>query len=153
MRVGTVLVLSLFVLGIPPQIARAQAPLPEGVLALTTEQFQWQDSPVGWEMAVLYGDMRSNDYSVVRLRMPRNWDAPAHTHERTQLEVVRVLSGTMLLAFGEFLTREAATAYGPGSFIVYPAGTTSRMFTRDEEVLVEVTHLPVRAEPSQGPAF
>ncbi len=153
MRVGTVLVLSLFVLGIPPQIARAQAPLPEGVLALAAEQFKWQDSPVGWQMAVLYGDMRSNDYSVVRLRMPRNWDAPAHTHERTQLKVVRVLSGTMLLAFGEFLTREAATAYGPGSFIVYPAGTTSRMFTRDEEVLVEVTHLPAFAEPSPGPAF
>ncbi len=142
-------VLSLFPLVIlataVAQATRAQSQVPEGVVALTTEQFDWQDSPVGWEMAVLYGDMRSNDYSVVRLRLPRNWDAPSHTHERTELEVVRVLSGTMLLAFGEDATRGVALAYGPGSFIVYPAGTTSRMFTRDEVVVVEVTHLPLQA--------
>ena len=98
---------------------------------------------MGWEMAVLYGDMTSSDYSVVRLRMQPNWDAPAHTHVRTELEVVRVQSGTMYLAFGEDLSREASVAYGPGSFIVHPAGTTSRMFTGDEEVVVEVTHLPI----------
>ncbi len=124
--------------------AQAEVEIPEGVVALTTKQFKWQDSPVGWKMAVLYGDMRSNDYSVVRLRLPRNWDAPPHTHERTELEVLRVLSGTMLLAFGEDLTRNTAAAYGPGSFIVYPEGTTSRMFTGDEVVIVEVTHLPVQ---------
>ena len=64
-------------------------------------------------------------------------------YQRTELEVVRVQSGTMYLALGEELTRESAVAYGPGSFIVYPAGTTSRMFTGDEEVVVEVTHLPI----------
>lgn len=122
--------------------AQAQQLVP-GVLALHAEEVAWQESPVGWEMAVLYGDMSSNDYSVVRLRMRPNWDAPAHTHERTELEVVRVLSGTMHLAFGEGSTREDAAAYGPGSFVVYPAGTTSRMFTGDEEVIVEVTHLPI----------
>jgi len=112
------------VLALAPQLARTQAQLPEGVLAFGTEQFQWQDSPVGWQMAVLYGDMGGNDYSVVRLRLPRNWVASAHTHERTELEVVRVLSGTMLLAFGEDMTREAAITYRPGSFIVYPAVIT-----------------------------
>ena len=49
----------------------------------------------------------------------------------------------MYLAFGEDLSRGAARAYGPGSFIVYPVGTTSRMFAGDEEVIVEVPHLPV----------
>ena len=144
MRIRVLSFFPLLVLATAPQATRAQSQLPEGVVALTTEQFEWQDSPVGWEMAVVYGDMGSNDYSVVRLRLPRNWDAPSHTHERTELEIVRVISGTMLLAFGEDPTRGAAVAYGPGSFIVYPAGTTSRMFTRDEVVIVEVTHLPVR---------
>ncbi len=95
-------------------------------------------------MAILYGDARSSDYSVVRLKMPANWDAPPHTHERTEFEVIRVYSGTMFLALGEDLSRGSAKPYGPGSFIVYPAGTTSRMFTGDEEVVVEVTHLPIR---------
>ena len=134
----------LLVLAITPHLAQAQVEVQQGIVTLTTGQFEWQDSPVGWEMAVLYGDMQSNGYSVVRLRLPRNWDAPSHTHKRTELEVLRVLSGTMLLAFGEDLTRDTAVAYGPGSFIVYPAGTTSRMFTPDEVVVVEVTHLPVK---------
>ena len=69
--------------------------------------------------------------------------AHARAHGTGGLEVVRVQSGTMYLAFGEDLSREASVAYGPGSFIVHPAGTTSRMFTGDEEVVVEVTHLPI----------
>ena len=79
------------------QATRAQSRVPEGVVALTTEQFEWQDSPVRWEMAELYGDLRSNAYSVVRQRLPQNWDAPSHNHQRTELEVVRVLSGTSRL--------------------------------------------------------
>jgi len=144
-QIRCVILFSILVLAIMPQRTQAQVKVPEGVLALTIDQFEWQDSPVGWEMAVLFGEMGSNDYSVIRLRLPQNWDAPPHTHERTELEVLRVLSGTMLLAYGENLTRDAATAFAPGSFIVYPAGTTSRMFTGDEVVVVEVTHLPVRS--------
>ena len=71
-------IFSLFhflVLAIAPYVAQAQVEVPQGVVTLTTEQFEWQDSPVGWELAELYGDMRSNGYSVVRLRLSRNWDA------------------------------------------------------------------------------
>jgi len=143
MRVVLSTLAILLSLSVSPDVIRAQTQLPDGVLALTADEPGWQDSPVGWQLAVLYGDITSNDYSVVRLKMRPNWDAPPHTHKRTELEVVRVRSGTMYLAFGEDLTRAAAKAYGPGSFIVYPAGTTSRMFTGDEEVIVEVTHLPV----------
>ena len=137
---------ALLLLSVSPDVLRAQVQLPVGVLSLTAEELDWQDSPAGWQLAVLYGDITSNEYSVVRIKMRPNWDAPPHTHERTELEVVRVRSGTMYLAFGEDLTRAVAKAYGPGSFIVYPAGTTSRMFTSDEEVIVEVTHLPVCEE-------
>lgn len=35
------------------QAARAQSRVPEGVVPLTTDQFEWQDSRVGWEMAEL----------------------------------------------------------------------------------------------------
>lgn len=140
---STLFVLLLF--AISPQTIRAQAQLPDGVLAALADELNWQHSSVGWEMIVLFGDIKSDDYSVVRLRMPPNWDAPAHTHERTELEEIRVLSGTMYLAFGKDGSRAAAKAYGPGSFILYTAGTTSRMFTGDETVVVEVTHLPFGA--------
>ncbi len=143
MRVVLSTLAVLLLLSVSPDFTRAQAQLPDGVVALTVDELDWQDSPVGWQMAVLYGDIRSNDYSVVRLKMRPNWDAPPHTHERTELEVVRVRSGTMYLAFGVDLSRATAKAYGPGSFIVYPAGTTSRMFTGDAEVIVEVTPRPV----------
>ena len=142
MRIHLGTTLLLLTCALTPRVTPAQQ-LPPGVLALQADDITWQESPVGWRMAELYGDMTSNAYSVVRLRMQPDWDAPPHTHQRTELEVVRVQSGTMYLAFGGELTREAAVAYGPGSFIVYPAGTTSRMFTGDEEVIVEVTHLPI----------
>ncbi len=143
MRVVLSTLAVLFLLSVSPDFIRARAQLPDGVVVLTVDELDWRDSPVGWQLAVLYGDITSNDYSVVRLKMRPNWDAPPHTHERTELEVVRVQSGTMYLAFGEDRSRAAAKAYGPGSFIVYPAGTRLRMFTGDEEVIVEVTHLPV----------
>ena len=154
MRVVLSTLAVFLVLSVSPDFIRGQAQLPDGILALAVDELDWQDCPVGWQMAVLYGDIRSNDYSVVRLKMRPNWDAPPHTHERTELEVVRVRSGTMYLAFGEDLSRGAVRAYGPGSFIVYPAGTTSRMFTGDEEVIVEVTKLPVceRNESKDGAA-
>jgi quercetin dioxygenase-like cupin family protein len=134
---------ALLLLAVARDVIRAQEQHADTVLALSTDELDWQESPVGWEMAVLYGDIKSNDYSVMLLRMRPNWDGPSHTHERTELEIVRVQSGTMYLAFDEDLSRGAAKAYGPGSFIVYPAGTRLRMFTGDEEVIVEVTHLPV----------
>ena len=154
MRVVLSTLAVLLLLSVSPDFLRVRAHLPDGILALTVDELDWRDSPVGWQMAVLYGDIRSNDCSVVRLKMRPNWDAPPHTHERTELEVVRVRSGTMYLAFGEDPSRGAARAYGPGSFIVYPAGTTSRMFAGDEEVIVEVTHLPVceRNGSKDGPA-
>ena len=154
MRVVLSTLAVLLLLSVSPDFIRVRAQLPDGILALTADELDWRDSPVGWQRAVLSGDIRSNDYAVLRLKMRPNWDGPPHTHERTELEVVRVRSGTMYLAFGEDLSRGAARAYGQGSFIVYPAGTASRMFTGDEEVIVEVTHLPVceRNESKDGAA-
>ncbi|MCH8122453.1 MAG: hypothetical protein IH853_04960 [Bacteroidetes bacterium] len=111
---------ALLLLLVSPDVLRAQVQLPVGVLSLTAEELDWQDSPAGWQLADLYGDIRSNEYSVVRIKMRPNWDAPPYTHERTELEVLRVRSGTMYLTFGEDLTRAVAKAYGPGSFYCVP---------------------------------
>ncbi len=119
--------------------------IPPDIFSIRPNDLTWQESTVGWDKAELYGDMTSSEYSVVRLRMPPNWEAPVHKHVRTKLEVVRVLKGILFLAFGEDSNRESAVEYGPESFIVYAEGTSVRMFTGDEEVLVEITHLP-RAE-------
>ena len=143
MRALLITLSALLLLAVLPQAIRAQAQLPDGVLTISVDEINWKESPVGWEIAVLYGDIASDDYSVARLRMPPNWDGPVHNHERTELEVIRVQSGTLYLAIGETRSRAAAKAYGPGSFILYPAGTTTRMFTGDDGVVVEVTHLPV----------
>jgi len=91
-------------------------------------------------VAALFGDMSSNDTSIVRLRMPPNWDAPPHTHKRTELEVVSVLSGILYISFGENAGREDAQVFGPGAFIAYPAGTTIRYFTEKDEVVIDVYH-------------
>jgi mannose-6-phosphate isomerase-like protein (cupin superfamily) len=119
------------------------------VIALKSENLEWKQASIGWEMATLFGDMSSNDTSIVRLRMPPNWDAPPHTHNRTELEVVSVQSGMLHLSFGENVGREDAQIFGPGAFIAYPAGTTIRFFTEDEVVVIDVYHLRNPAEGNE----
>ena len=116
------------------------------VIALHPDKLKWQQASIGWEVATLFGDLSSNDTSIMRIRMPPDWDAPPHTHERTELEVVSIRSGTLYISFGENTGREDAQIFGPGAFVAYPAGTTIQFFTGEEEVVVDVYHLRNPAE-------
>ncbi len=138
LRRRTILAVSLLVVF----VARAYGQQASSeVITLQPEELEWRHASIGWEVATLFGDMSSNDTSIVRLRMPPNWDAPPHTHERTELEVISILSGTLYIFFGENTGREDAQILGPGAFIAYPAGTTTHFFTGEEEVVVDVYHL------------
>ena len=116
------------------------------VIALRPDMLEWQQASIGWEVAALFGDISSNDTSIVRIRMPPDWEAPPHTHGRTELEVVSIHSGTLYVSFGEYTSREDTQIFGPGAFIAYPAGTTIKFFTGEEEVVVDIYHLRNPAE-------
>ena len=143
LRRRTILSVSLLVVFIGPAYGQQAS---NEVITLQPEKLEWRQASIGWEVAALLGDMSSNDTSIVRLRMPPNWDAPPHTHERTELEVLSIHSGTLYISFGANTDREDAQIYGPGAFIAYPAGTTIKFFTGKEEVVIDVYHLRNPAE-------
>ena len=106
------------------------------VVALASDQVEWQDNGRGTLMAILYGDPSSEGHYVVRFKLPPHWEAPRHIHRSAQ--TLTIHSGTMYFALGEDLSRQAVKAFGPGSFIAFPAGTGMYEFTGDEEVVLEI---------------
>ena len=126
----------LLFLALSPQVAQAQAQPSAAVVAVAAEQVDWQETEDGRQMALLYGDPSSEGHFVIRLKLPANWEGRPHTHGVD--EFVSVHSGTAFLAYGEDLSDEAAKSFGPGSYIVLPAGTKMRGFTGEDEVVVDV---------------
>jgi quercetin dioxygenase-like cupin family protein len=136
MRAVVFTVVILLFLTLSPQVAQAQEQPSAAVVAVAAEQVDWQEAEEGVLMAVLYGDLSSEGHYVIRFKVPPNFEGRPHTHGGT--EFVSVQSGTLFLAHGEDLSREAAKSFGPGSFIVLPVGTKMRCFTGEDEVLLDV---------------
>jgi quercetin dioxygenase-like cupin family protein len=101
------------------------------VIVLASE-LAWTDVaslPPGATVAVIEGNPSAPEPFTMRLRFPANYVIPAHTHPTT--ERVTVLSGTLHLAAGGELTRDAARALTPGSVTVMPPGMKMWGYTND----------------------
>lgn len=152
---------AILLLTISPDVIRAQENLPDGMFAISPDEPIWQKinptkefgyvSADGVETAQVYSGV-NGDYTIVRIRVPPNTNGRTHTHfpgaqgSPDVVDVVlRVQSGTVYFIFREDvgpMRRADAKAYEPGSLIVQPGGVTGRFFTSDEEVVMEITHLP-----------
>ena len=75
--------------------------------------------PKGAQIAVLSGDPSKEQPFVIRLRMPANYEIPAHHHPTT--ENVTVLSGDFRAGMGDKLDRTKTQSLGPGAFAALPA--------------------------------
>ena len=130
---------TLLMFAVSADVIRAQEKLPDGVFTYTFSP----DEP-NWFWQPIYEG--ANGYSVSLIRFPPDPAGGLHDNIPSHGldEVIRVRSGTLYLAFsadGSVPTRSEAKAYGPGSFIVQPAGVTHFTFGGEEEVILEVTHI------------
>ena len=75
--------------------------------------------PKGAQFAVLSGDPSKNGFYVVRLKLPANYQIPAHHHPTT--ENLTVLSGSFHAGMGDKLDRTKAETFEPGGFAAMPA--------------------------------
>jgi anti-sigma factor ChrR (cupin superfamily) len=75
--------------------------------------------PKGAEAAVLAGDPMKPGPFVIRLKLPANYEIPAHHHSTT--ENVTVLSGSFHAGMGDKLDKKASQGFGPGGFASLPA--------------------------------
>ena len=90
--------------------------------------------PPGAQRAVLLGDPSKEGLFVTRLKVPKGYRIPPHTHPNQ--EVITVLSGTINLGMGETADPAKAKALSAGTFFVVPPGM-AHFAQFDEETVIQ----------------
>ena len=73
----------------------------------------------GMEIAGMFGDFTMEGPYTLRISMPDGYRFPAHFHPKD--ENLTVISGTFLLAMGDWVDESQLVSYGPGDFMNLPA--------------------------------
>jgi quercetin dioxygenase-like cupin family protein len=129
--VGAALALSTAVRSQP---ALAEEPAHKIIAA---DAVEWKAAPAslpaGAQAAVLYGDPAKDGLFAMRLKLPKGYQIPPHTHPKP--EVVTVISGTFQLGMGETADQEKAQPLPTGSLFALPPGMAHYAFTEEETVI------------------
>jgi quercetin dioxygenase-like cupin family protein len=106
---------------------------------ITPSAIKWGPAPPsvprGAQAAVLYGDPSKEGIFAFRLKVPKGYHIPPHTHPKP--EIVTVISGTARLGMGEKTDRKKARVLRPGSFFALPPGT-AHYFYADTDVVIQL---------------
>ena len=89
--------------------------------------------PAGAEAVVLYGDLSKEGMFAFRLKLPKDYHIPPHTHPKP--EIVTVLSGTVRLGMGDKADRAKAQVLPAGSFFALSPGSTHYFYADTDTVI------------------
>jgi quercetin dioxygenase-like cupin family protein len=107
---------------------------------VTPQEIKWGPAPpsvpAGAQAAILYGDPSKDGVFALRLKVPKNYHIPPHTHPKP--EIVTVVSGTARLGMGTKADRAKAQVLPAGSFFALSPGSAHFLFA-DEETVVQIT--------------
>ncbi len=92
--------------------------------------------PAGAEAALLYGDPTKEGLFALRVRIPKDYQIPPHTHPKA--EVVTILSGKFSLGMGPKADRASTTPLGAGAFMAMPPQVAHYVFS-DEDTVLQIT--------------
>ncbi len=105
-------------------------------LMVAAADLKWADVPSlpsGAKIAVIEGPMTEAKPFTMRLRLPANYQIPAHSH--SAIEHVTVISGTFNMGTGDKLDPKATRALGPGSVAIMQPGARHFAWTKEETVV------------------
>lgn len=91
--------------------------------------------PPGAETVVLYGDPKKEGLFALRLKLPKGYHIPPHTHPKP--EIVTIISGEGRLGMGESTNEETIHKLTAGSFMAMPPNTAHYVYA-DEEMVVQL---------------
>jgi quercetin dioxygenase-like cupin family protein len=91
--------------------------------------------PAGAEAAVLYGDPTKEGMFALRIKAPKGYRIPPHTHPKPEL--ITVISGTFNLGIGAVANRAGAESLPTGGFSSMPPGVVHYVFF-DEDTIVQI---------------
>lgn len=126
-------------------------------MVMGSEAVKWGPAPPslpkGAMAAVLSGDPSKAEPYVLRLKMPANYQIPAHHHPTT--ENVTVVAGSLNAGMGDKLDMKATQALGPGGFASLPANMNHFVWA-SMETIVQVHGMGpfaiVYANPADDPS-
>jgi quercetin dioxygenase-like cupin family protein len=109
----------------------------DGHKVVPAQEVKWGPGPAsippGAQATTLYGDPGKEGLFALRIKVPKDYHIPPHTHPKP--EVVTVISGTLRLGMGEAADRSKAQALAAGSFFALPPGMAHYVFADDETVI------------------
>ena len=110
----------------------------DAMKAVMADEVVWKDDTLfkGVQIANLLGDPAKAETVVMRVKFPPNFKIPLHTHPVQ--EVITVLSGTFWDAMGD--DTEKGVMLKPGSLLILPANHTHRVWTTDEETIIQLSY-------------
>jgi quercetin dioxygenase-like cupin family protein len=108
----------------------------DAMKVVSADKLVWKEHPLfkGAQIVNVFGDPTKAETVVLRVKFPPNFKVPAHTHPYS--EVVTVLNGTLWSAMGDDL--ENGQMLKTGSLFVLPPNHPHRVWTTDEEVVIQV---------------
>jgi quercetin dioxygenase-like cupin family protein len=113
---------------------------PPGSIQVRPDTLKWGAAsptmPAGTQIAVLEGNPKAEGIFTIRLKVPANSRIAPHWHPRD--ERVTVLSGTVIVGFGDTIEESALAKFGAGSFYVNPANVHHYVLFPEESV-VQIT--------------
>lgn len=108
-------------------------------VVLTPQAIKWGPAPAslppGAQVAVLYGDPSKAGAFAMRIKAPKGFRIPPHSHPEP--EIVTIVSGTFRLGMGEVADRSKTQALPAGSFFVFQPGMHHYAWT-DEETVIQI---------------
>ncbi len=106
---------------------------------VSPQEIKWATGPAsipaGAEAAVLYGDPGKEGLFALRLKLPKGYAIPPHTHPKP--EVVTVISGMFRLGMGEKADKSKAQALPAGSFFALTPGM-AHFASADEDTVIQL---------------
>lgn len=104
---------------------------------VTPPQIKWGAAPpslpAGARAAVLYGDPAKEGMFVLRLRLPKGYRIPPHTHPKP--EIVTVVSGAFHVGMGTKAEPKRTRRLPPGSFFAFDPGMAHYAHVQEETVV------------------
>jgi quercetin dioxygenase-like cupin family protein len=117
----------------------ASAQTTGGHKIISAQEIKWGPAPAsippGAQAAVLDGDPGNEGLFALRLKLPKGYHIPPHTHPKP--EIVTVISGTFRLGMGEKADKTKGQALPAGSFFALAPGMAHFAFA-DEDTVIQL---------------
>ncbi len=128
--------LALSSIAAPVALAQTGTHMASDHMMATPDELKWVDIPSlppGAKLAVIEGPLNQAGPLTFRLKLPANYQIPAHWHPA--IEHVTVISGTFNMGTGDKLDQAKTKALTAGSVAIMQPKTNHFGWTKDETIV------------------